>query len=154
MRKPIQYLKNCWQNFRDAMLRIYNSNGSPHEVALGAAFGAFWGVFPTFGLSTPLVLLMRRFIRFQIIAAFAGALISNPLTSPFWLYTSYLIGVNFIPSDVPFSFENWTSKLPDFGMQMLIGTSLLSLVVSVLVYVVVYKVKSALQTKIENKTNS
>jgi len=142
--KVTQYFKNLWQRIRHAILEIYKANGSPHEVALGAAIGAFWGVFPTFGLSTPLVLIMRKFIRFQIIAAFAGALISNPLTSPFWLYTSYVIGVKLFPSDVPFDYKNWYNKLPDFGMQMLVGASLLSLVVSLLVYFLVYVIKRKL----------
>ena len=117
-----------------SFLKIYYARGSSYEIALGAAIGAFWGVFPTFGLSTPLVIIMYRFMKFNLIAAFSGAFISNPLTSPFWLFFSYKIGALFIHSEVTFELSNWTKNLRELGLTMLVGSLLLSSVTAIIIF--------------------
>ena len=69
-------------------MKIYYARGSVHEIALGAAIGAFWGVFPTFGLSTILSILLYKVFRFNLPVAISAAFISNPITSPFLLMIS------------------------------------------------------------------
>ena len=83
------YVINIFRKLKLNFLKIYYARGSTHEIALAAAIGAFWGVFPTFGLSTILSLLLYKIFRFNIVAAISGAFISNPLTSPFLLMISY-----------------------------------------------------------------
>lgn len=117
-----------------SFLKIYYARGSSYEIALGAAIGAFWGVFPTFGLSTPLVIIMYRFMKFNLIAAFSGAFISNPLTSPFWLFFSYKIGALFIHSEVTFELSNWTKNLRELGLMMLVGSLLLSSITAIIIF--------------------
>jgi len=117
-----------------SFLKIYYARGSSYEIALGAAIGAFWGVFPTFGLSTPLVIIMYRFMKFNLIAAFSGAFISNPLTSPFWLFFSYKIGALFIHSEVTFDLSHWTENLRELGLTMLVGSLLLSSITAIIIF--------------------
>lgn len=121
-----------------AFLRVYRAKGSPNEIALGVGIGAFWGVFPTFGLSTPLILALYRFIPFNLITAFAGALVSNPITSPFLLYLSYQIGSFFLPSPHLLNLEEWWKDLDKVGWIMLLGATILSAVVSVVLYWITY----------------
>lgn len=138
-----------FRKIRLAIIKIYRAKGSPSEIALGAAIGAFWGVFPTFGLSTPLIFILYRFIRFNIITAFAGALVSNPLTSPFLLFFSYKIGSLFITPPKNIRIEDWAKHLNEFGIIMLVGSIVLSTVVAIAVYfIVIYFVnREKTQTK-------
>lgn len=123
--------------FRKAKIsffKIYSARGSAHEIALGAAIGAFWGVFPTFGLSTILSLLLYKLIRFNIVAAISGAFISNPLTSPFLLLLSYKVGTYFIKTDIQFDLDNWHKNLSNIGYILFTGSTIVSTVTGVIVY--------------------
>jgi uncharacterized protein (DUF2062 family) len=130
--------RNCFINIlrkvRINFLKIYYARGSAHEIALGAAIGAFWGVFPTFGLSTILSLLMYKFLRFNLLAAISGAFISNPLTSPFLLLISYKVGSYFIKSNIQLDYSNWYKNIPEVGYILLIGATVVSFITSIIVY--------------------
>jgi uncharacterized protein (DUF2062 family) len=140
--------RNCFINIlrkvRINFLKIYYARGSAHEIALGAAIGAFWGVFPTFGLSTILSLLMYKFIRFNLLAAISGAFISNPLTSPFLLLISYKVGSYFIATDIQLNYANWYKNIPEVGYVLLIGATVVSFVTSIIVY---YAIKYLVQKR-------
>jgi uncharacterized protein (DUF2062 family) len=125
-------------------LKIYYARGSAHEIALGAAIGAFWGVFPTFGLSTILSLLLYKIFRFNIVAAISGAFISNPITSPFLLMISYKVGRIFIETNVKFELETWYKNLPQLGYVMLVGSTLVSLLTGLVIY---YLTKFAIERR-------
>lgn len=118
-------------------LKIYHSRGSVHEIALGAAIGAFWGVFPTFGLSTILSLLLYKVIRFNLPVSISAAFISNPLTSPFLLMISYKVGTLLIHSDIKFEYETWKENISKIGYVMLIGSTIVSTITAILVYFIV-----------------
>lgn len=118
-------------------LKIYHARGSIHEIALGAAIGAFWGVFPTFGLSTILSILLYKIIRFNLVVAISAAFISNPLTSPFLLFISYKVGVLFIRTDIKFEFETWQENISKIGYVMFIGSTVVSTLTALLVYFIV-----------------
>lgn len=140
--------RNCFINIlrkvRINFLKIYYARGSAHEIALGAAVGAFWGVFPTFGLSTILSLLMYKLIRFNLLAAISGAFISNPLTSPFLLLISYKVGSYFITTDIQLNYANWYKNIPEVGYVLLIGATVVSFVTSIIVY---YAIKYLVQKR-------
>lgn len=135
-------------------LKIYHARGSIHEIALGAAIGAFWGVFPTFGLST---ILLYKIFRFNLPVAISAAFISNPFTSPFLLLISYKVGVLFIRTDVKFELETWQENIPKIGYVMLIGSTIVSTITALLVYFIVkftaeYR-NELIQTKLNTKTS-
>ena len=109
------FVINILRRVRINLLKIYYARGSAHEIALGAAIGSFWGVFPTFGLSTILSLLLYKVFRFNILVAISAAFISNPLTSPFLLMISYKVGTYFIKTDVKFEFDYWYQNIPQIG---------------------------------------
>jgi len=115
-------------------LKVYYARGSAHEIALGASIGAFWGVFPTFGLSTILSVLLYKFFRFNLIAAISAAFISNPLTSPLLLFLSYEMGTLFVQTNIQFNYENWSDNLLQIGIVLLIGSAIISTITGLLVY--------------------
>ena len=125
---------NIFRKAKLNLLKIHNARGSAHEIALGAAIGAFWGVFPTFGLSTVLSLLLYKLLRFNLIVALAATFISNPITSPFLLMISFKVGTLFIKTNIKFEFENWHKNIPQLGYVILIGSTIVSSLTAIIVY--------------------
>lgn len=81
-----------WFRSPRAWLRwLTDLNGTPHEIALGAAIGMFIGLTPTVGLQFVLIGLLavatRRWFRFSVPASVLFIYFSNPLTIVplFWL---------------------------------------------------------------------
>ena len=138
-------------------LKIYHARGSIHEIALGASIGACWGVFPTFGLSNILSILLYKIFRFNLVVAISAAFISNPITSPFLLLISYKVGLLFISTDIKFEFETWQENIWKIGYVMLIGSTIGSTITALVVYFIVkfaaeYRNKVRL-TKFNTKTS-
>ncbi len=128
------FIINIYRKAKISFLKIYYARGSAHEIALGAAIGAFWGVFPTFGLSTILSLLLYKIFRFNLVAAISGAFISNPLTSPFLLMISYKVGGFFTKNNVQFDDDHWFNNLPQIGYVLVIGASIVSFATGLIIY--------------------
>ena len=131
------FIINILRRLKINFLKIYYARGSVHEIALGAAIGAFWGVFPTFGLSTILSLLLYKVLRFNLPAAISAAFISNPLTSPFLLMISYKVGTIFIHTDIKFEYETWYQNISIIGYVLLIGATIVSTITAFLIYFIV-----------------
>lgn len=142
---------NIFRKAKISFMKIYYARGSAHEIALGAAIGAFWGVFPTFGLSTILSLLLYKIFRFNIVAAISGAFISNPLTSPFLLMISYKVGSYFIKTDIQFDYDNWYKNLPQMGYVLIIGSTIVSAITGLFIY---YIIKYVIERRRNLKANN
>jgi uncharacterized protein (DUF2062 family) len=131
------FIINILRKLKINFLKIYYARGSAHEIALGAAIGAFWGVFPTFGLSTILSLLLYKVLRFNLLAALSAAFISNPLTSPFLLMISYQVGTIFIHTNIKFESETWFQNISIIGYILFIGATIVSSITAFLIYLIV-----------------
>jgi len=145
------FVVNIFRKAKISFLKIYYARGSAHEIALGAGIGAFWGVFPTFGLSTILSVLLYKIIRFNIVAAISGAFISNPLTSPFLLMLSYKVGSYIIITDIQFDYHNWYKNLPKIGYVLIIGSTIVSSLTGIFVY---YITKYTIERRRNLKANN
>jgi len=154
------FIQNIFRKAKIIFLKIYYTRGSSHEIALGAAIGAFWGVFPTFGLSTILSLMLYKLFRFNLLSAISGAFISNPLTSPFFLLLSYNVGTLFIKTNIKFEYKNIKSLIDNasqIGYVLIIGSAIISTVTGLLVYFITkYAIEYRRRPKIEkpNKKTS
>jgi uncharacterized protein (DUF2062 family) len=115
-------------------IKLARARDSTPEIALGAAIGTFISVFPTFGLGMPLVILINRFIKFNLISALALSLVSNPFTSPFFMLTSYKVGATILGTEIIFNFENWRENIENTGLALLIGSTIVSGISSILAY--------------------
>jgi uncharacterized protein (DUF2062 family) len=148
--KKTNFIINIFRKLKINFYKIYYARGGVHEIALGAAIGAFWGVFPTFGLSTILSLLLYKMIRFNLPVAISAAFISNPLTSPFLLMISYKVGAFFINTNLKFEYETWYNNIPKIGYIMFMGSTIVSSITAIIVYFLIkslveYRRKKAIQ---------
>ena len=78
--------------FRYVFLRLVRVGGDPVHIGLGFAVGVFLGIFPTFGVGTPLALLIASLLRWNRIAAVLGSMVMNPFTTPFFWTLSGSLG--------------------------------------------------------------
>ncbi len=117
-------------------IKLARARDSTNEIAFGAGIGAFVSVFPTFGFGMPLVLLLNRFVKFNLISALALSVISNPFTSPFFLITSYKIGAIILDIHIAFNLQNWKENFGKTGLVLLIGSTIVSGISSVIAYFV------------------
>lgn len=128
-------------------LKLARARASTEEIAWGAAIGTFISVFPTFGFGMPFVILLSKFFKFNLIAALALSVVSNPFTSPFFMVLSYNIGSAITGSEIAFNTDNWKQNLSDTGITFLIG----SLVVSGTLSVTAYFLTKFMVIKFRNK---
>lgn len=115
-------------------LKLARAKASTLEISWGAAIGTFISVFPTFGFGMPFVVLLSKFFKFNLIAALALSVVSNPFTSPFFMVLSYNIGSVITGSEIEFDIGNWKQNLGDTGITFLIGSFVVSGTLSVLAY--------------------
>jgi uncharacterized protein len=125
---------NLWRKAKLFFLKLARDRASVHEIALGAAIGTFISVFPTFGFGTLLVLLLYRFLKFNLVAALAMSVISNPFTSPFFMVLSFKVGTLILNTNVQFSIKTWKDNLSETGIIILWGSLLVSGVMGLLAY--------------------
>lgn len=128
------FIFNIFRKLKLTFLKIYHARGSSHEIALGAAIGSFWGVFPTFGFSTLLSVLLYKIFRFNLPVAISAAFISNPLTSPFFLFISYKLGAVFIKTEIQFQYDTWYTNFSQIGYIILIGSTIISTITALIMY--------------------
>jgi uncharacterized protein len=125
---------NLWRKAKLFFLKLARDRASVHEIALGAGIGTFISVFPTFGFGTLLVLLLYRFLKFNLVAALAMSVISNPFTSPFFMVLSFKVGSLILNTNVQFSIKTWKDNLSETGIIILWGSLLVSGVMGLLAY--------------------
>ncbi len=138
---------NLFRKAKYLFLKIARARGSINEIALGVGIGIFIGVFPTFGIGPLMILLLYRFLPFNIVAALSSILISNPFTSPFFFVLIFQTGSVILGSNVDFDIDNWKENLKDTGIIMLWG----SLVVSGTLGVLAYFISKFVLTKIRRE---
>ena len=125
---------NLYRKLKYAVIRTARARGSVNEIAAGASIGAFFAVFPTFGVGILMVIGLSHIFRFNLIAAVSSAIISNPLTSPFFMLLSFKIGSVILGSEIKFDIKNWKHQLGEVGLNILIGSIIVSSAVSIIVY--------------------
>ena len=144
---------NIFRKIKYAILRISRARGSVNEIASGASIGTFFAVFPTFGIGILMVLILSRIFRFNLIAAVSSSIISNPLTSPFFMLLSFKIGSLFLHPQIDFNIKEWQHQLGEAGLAILIGALIVSSTVSIIVYFAVkyfvqeYRIRKVKQSK-------
>ena len=125
---------NIFRKIKYAFIRISSARGSVNEIASGASLGAFFAVFPTFGIGVLMVIILSRIFHFNLIAALSSSIISNPLTSPFFMLLSFKIGSLIMSPEIDFNLKEWKHQLGEAGLTILIGAVIVSSTVSLIVY--------------------
>lgn len=79
--------------------RIKRLPDTPHKIALGFSCGVFVSFSPLFGLHFLYAGLCAMIVRGNILAAFLGTFVGNPLTFPFIAALSYRFGLTILGYD-------------------------------------------------------
>lgn len=126
-----------FRKIRYEIIKFARAHATTHEIAYGAAIGTFISIFPTFGAGTFLVILFYRFVKFNLVAAISGSMISNVFTAPFFLLLSYKLGAILWKPENTLNIKNWYKNLDEVGISVFTGSFFLSLVSSLFIYVLV-----------------
>jgi len=127
---------------KERFLDLWRSHSSPHEIALGMAIGAFIGITPFYGFHIITAIIAAFTMkRVNKAAIFLGMNISLPPTIPFITWAGYSIGRKMLGDAYPplgwdaFKHINFDTFLHYF-YALLVGSLVLGIVVSVLIYFV------------------
>lgn len=141
---------------RKVLRRVLSLDDSPHAIALGVAIGMFFGLTPTVGLQTVMILaflaVTRRFFRFNPAAAMAATYVSNPITMVPLYYFWYKLGAIFIGGNATIEqfealveFEGMSGWLEavktvgiEIGAPMLLGSLITAPIGAAIAYPAVY----------------
>lgn len=134
---PDSFSKN--KSWRARLAHLVSLEDTPHRLALGLAIGIFLGVFPTFGLAIPLSVLLAGLFRANPVTAAAGCAIGLPWFAPFFWSASYLLGLFLLriplPKNLGAETLTWKRVLEEGLWPYLLGNILLSLLASILGYI-------------------
>jgi uncharacterized protein (DUF2062 family) len=94
--------RHYWkQRAKTLYRRLKSLQGDPQYVAMGMAVGVFVAFTPTIPFHTALTIALAFVLRGSKPAAIIGSWINNPLTFPFFYYSSYKVGVFLLGHDIP-----------------------------------------------------
>lgn len=128
------------QSLKERFLKLWRSNSSPHEIALGMAIGVFIGITPLYGLHMIMAFISAFTLRrVNKVAIFLGVNISLPPTIPFITWAAYSIARKILGTAYPplswdafrhFSYDSFFQ----FFYALLVGSFILGIALSGLFY--------------------
>ena len=128
-----------WSNPKALVTYVLGLNDTAHQIALGVAVGAFWGMTPTVGAQMVIVLacyyLFKPLFHFNVKAALVTVYISNPVTMLPIYWFDYEVGRLLVGGDLTkaelaavleySSLAEWWETVTDLvkrvGLPMLVG---------------------------------
>ncbi|GAB6060879.1 DUF2062 domain-containing protein [Desulfonatronum parangueonense] len=145
--------ENLFRSLRHLYKKILRIKSTPHDLALGMAFGIFIGLLPIIPLQTISVLILAVAFRCSKLTALIGTSITNPLTIPFFYLLMLRIGRFFMPEGRGrLNPEHWTIvELLQTGWyfyaSMLLGGFLIAIPSALLAYFLTLFLTKAHQTR-------
>jgi uncharacterized protein len=126
--------RNVFHSARLQVLRLARLNDAPEKIARGVALGCLVTSIPTFGLATPVALLLAPLFRANVVAATLGAFLIGILPAPtsFAFLGALILGLN--PKDVLAalsSFQNLHQMGSDLILAIIVFPLLFGAVASV-----------------------
>jgi glycosyltransferase involved in cell wall biosynthesis len=111
---------------------------SNFSKALSLGFGVFMGIIPLWGFQLLIGIPLAVLFRMNKVLFIAAANISVPPMIPFIIYSSFLLGKQFVDGTINSGkiFEFTTDSISDNIQQYLIGAVLLALIASLVVFTV------------------
>jgi len=143
---------NIRQHFRNLLNRLKGFNGNPKSIALGVAIGVFIGASPLFPFHTAIAVVLSIFLGGSRVAAAAGVWVSNPVTMPFFYFTTYKLGAFFLGTATPVRFSDQSfSELLSMGMgitqAMILGGVVIGFILSLAAYFVTLKIVASFRKR-------
>lgn len=134
---------------RAFLLRFFLIDDSPHKIAAGAALGTFWGIMPGEGVGT--AILTAAVFRFNRLSAVSMAIASNTWTSFLILPLAAVVGGSIFKTNPDMLISDFKNTyhlglkyfftediLSGLIIPLLAGFAIISIAVSLLVYVSIY----------------
>ena len=149
---PAERKLKWWSSPKTLFHYVLGLDDTPHQIALGVAVGAFWGMTPTVGVQMLLVLgfyyLCKPLFAFNVKASLVTVYISNPLTMLAIYWFDYEVGTLFVAGDLTkselaavleySSLAEWWETVRDLvlrvGWPMLIGSAVVGTVCALVSY--------------------
>lgn len=124
--------------WKEILQFLFHSRNSPHQIAMGASFGVFLSVIPSFVLGAILALFISWRRKYHLPATYFGTLIVNPFNGPFVYFMNYKVGTFLLGEKSLDIFPITFASLSDLGIALYLGGFLVAFVSAVFVYAVVY----------------
>ncbi|MBU2634628.1 MAG: DUF2062 domain-containing protein [Nanoarchaeota archaeon] len=142
-------LKKIRKKIKKHFIEVIKIKKSPHSMALGFAIGTFIAIFPTWGLTFLLglivIALFPKVNKFTLLLAF---IIWNPLiTAPLYLW-AYKLGTLIFGSTPIVKFNIIIlDQFYNFSRRFIVGISIISLIISIISYFIVKLIAQAYKNK-------
>ncbi len=130
----------------DRIRLIFSVKDTPHRISIAFALGIFIGMSPLFGIHTLLGLAVAYVFRLNKLVTIVGVYVTNPWTIiPIYTFSTWVgarcLRINKILPDIDWRNITLGGLLNDFApllMPFIVGTVLISVLASVVSYVVVF----------------
>jgi len=144
-------IKKYKEKIRKHFREVIKIKKSPFSIALGFALGTFLAILPTFGfgilIGLLIILIFKNISKVAMLAAFA---IWNPLVLVPLAAASYKLG-DIILADIPVRTLRFEilNRAYIYSRRYLVGNFIISLVSSILSYVIAYFATKKYQNRIK-----
>jgi len=149
-------MKRLKEKIKKHFQEVLEIKTSPSSIATGFAIGTFFGIAPTFGIESVLILLIILiFKKVSKVSLFAGYILWNPLVEIPLYALGYKIG-DFLLKDVPAKVYEWgwLNQLFFYSRRLLVGAFILAFVISVISYFIIFYIAKKHKRKLEKSLKS
>lgn len=122
---------------------LFRFRGNPHKVALSFALGVALGVIP--GTGAIVAAGASALLRLNLPVMVAGALVTNPLTSPFIYTGSYALGHWLLGDWLP------SSRVGRILLGTLVGNMILAFVMAGAGYLILWGLVHWIRVRVRNR---
>ncbi|HSI04780.1 MAG TPA: DUF2062 domain-containing protein [Myxococcota bacterium] len=111
-------VRKFWRRVLERARKVLHETSSPHQIALGFTLGLALSMLPVPFVGLALGIGFAALLRANIVAAYLGSAVMNPLTGPFIFFAELWVGLTLVGEPVPswdvvsrYSGTQWLSML-------------------------------------------
>ena len=90
-----------WRRVLDRARKVLHETSSPHQIALGFTLGLTLSMLPVPFVGLALGIGSAAMMRANVVAAYLGSAVMNPLTGPFIFFAELWVGLTLVGEPVP-----------------------------------------------------
>lgn len=94
-------VKKLWRRALDSARRVLHETSSPHQIALGFTLGLSLSMIPVPFLGFAFGIGMAAWLKANLVGAYIGSAVMNPLTGPFIFFAELWMGLTLVGEPVP-----------------------------------------------------
>ena len=125
--------------------KLKHIKDSPHQIALGFAFGVWTNFTPIFGFHYIIAVILSFLFKANMIATIIGVAITGlPFIFPFFMMISWFVGSIFFDTSqsktLTFELDSFLNTVTEKFLEIFIGSILLFPIITAIVYFPVFYV--------------